>query len=344
MRADHRFLCALSLCGLSVRMYAQQPSVLAFTQQVQGVSESGIRGTVKDIGGAAVSGAHITLAIGGSSAQREVITDNEGRFAFVGLAAGDFKLTIAEEGLASESIQGTLHPGEQYQAPPIVLRIATANAEVNVTMTREEIAEEDVKAEEKQRVFGIPNFFVTYQKNPVPLNARQKFELSIRGSIDPASFIISGLAAGIEQANNSLPGYGQGMEGYGKRFGAAYANTASATILRDGLFPALLHQDPRYFYRGTGSIWSRAGYALSTAVICKGDNGRWQPNYSSLLGNLSAGALTNLYYPAGSRNGAALTIENGLLGTAGVGVGHLIQEFVFSRITSHRHREEATHP
>lgn len=299
---------------------------------------------MQDIGGTAVSGAHITLAINSSSAERETFTDSEGHFAFVGLAAGDFKLTITEEGLAAEVIQGTLHPGEQYQAAPIVLRIATANAEVSVTMTREQIAEEDVKAEEKQRVFGIPNFFVTYQKNPVPLDAKQKFELSIRGSIDPASFILSGLVAGIQQAKDSLPGYGQGMEGYGKRFGAAYANTASATILRDGLFPALLHQDPRYFYRGTGSIWSRAGYALSTAVICKGDNGRWQPNYSSLLGNLSAGALANLYYPAGSRNGAALTIENGLLGTAGVGVGHLIQEFVFSRITSHRHQGEGTQP
>jgi hypothetical protein len=111
-------------------------------------------------------------------------------------------------------------------------------------------------------------------------------------------------------------------------------NFASATMLRDGLFPAVFHQDPRYYYRGKGTKTSRVLYALSTAVVCKGDNGKNQFAYAALLGNLSAGALTNLYYPAGSKNGLSTTFENGALATLGVGAGHVLQEFLFSRITN----------
>src|SRR5580698_1183712 len=100
-------------------------------------------------------------------------------------------------------------------------------------------------------------------------------------------------------------GYGQGAQGYAKRFGASYTDGFVGTFLADAVLPSVLHQDPRYFYRGTGSIRSRALYAMASAVICKGDNGRWQPNYSNVLGNLAAAGISNAYYPASNRNGAA---------------------------------------
>jgi hypothetical protein len=158
--------------------------------------------------------------------------------------------------------------------------------------------------------------------------------LSLHGMIDPFNFVSTAAVAGLEQVNNTLPGYGSGPGAYGKRYGASYANFASATLLRHGVYPAIFHQDPRYYYRGRGTKMSRTLYALSTAVICKGDNGRNQFNYSGILGDLSAGALTNLYFPAGSKNGLSTTLENAGLATVGVGVGHVLQEFLFSRITN----------
>lgn len=302
-----------------------------------------VRGIITDTDGAAVQGAQIALSKTGSP-ERKATTGADGSFTLEGLSAGDYLLVVTASGLAAESEPVTVHPGEVLDLPAIALH-AAANIDVEVSYTKEELAEQDVKAEEKQKVFGIvPNFFVVYQPHPPSLNARQKFELAFHGIRDPSAFAITGFVAGVEQAMNTFPGYHQGLEGYGKRFGATYANTASATLLRDATFPALFHQDPRYFYKGTGTVWERTKYALSTAVICKGDNGRWQPNYSSLLGNMSAGALANLYYPASSRNGAALTIENGLLSTVGVGVGHVIQEFVFSHITSKHAREPMPQP
>jgi hypothetical protein len=95
----------------------------------------------------------------------------------------------------------------------------------------------------------------------------------------------------------------------------------------------VLHQDPRYFYKGTGRIASRALYAIASVVICKGDNGRWQPNYSNVLGDLAAAGISNLYYPASDRDGAELTIRNSLIGTAGGAVGNLFQEFLIKRIS-----------
>jgi hypothetical protein len=110
-------------------------------------------------------------------------------------------------------------------------------------------------------------------------------------------------------------------------------NLVVGNMLGGAILPMVFHQDPRYFYKGTGSVWSRAGYALSTAVIARGDNGRWQPNYSGILGNFGAGAISNLYYPASSRQGASLTIGNGLLGIAADGVSNVLQEFVLRKLT-----------
>jgi len=178
----------------------------------------------------------------------------------------------------------------------------------------------------------VPNFYVSYNWNAEPLTARQKFGLALRTTVDPATFLGAGIAAGIEQGLDDFPGYGQGAEGYAKRYGAAYTDGLVGVMLGGAVFPSLLHQDPRYFYMGTGSIRSRAWYAISTAFITRGDNGRWQPNYSNLLGTFAAAGVSNAYYPPASR-GLQLTIDNSLLGIAGVAAGALLQEFVIRKFS-----------
>ena len=140
--------------------------------------------------------------------------------------------------------------------------------------------------------------------------------------------------AGAQQYRNVFPEYGSGIEGYGKRYGAAFANHVSATLLGRAVYPSIFHQDPRYFYKGKGTIESRALYAISAAVIAKGDNGRWQPSYSRMLGHFSAAAISNLYYPSSDR-GASLVVLNGLAGIGGNAVSNLIREFILKRFTSH---------
>jgi hypothetical protein len=187
-------------------------------------------------------------------------------------------------------------------------------------------------------VLGIvPNYFVTYDKHPAPLDSKQKFSLGFHEVLDPTSFLFAGAAAGIEQAGNIFPGYGSGPAAYGKRYGASLAGEMTSVLFRDSIYPSLFHQDPRYYYKGTGTTWQRTKYALATAVICKGDNGRWQTNYSGILGSLSSGALANLYYAPSDRHGAALTFESGALSIVGTGLLHVMQEFVFRNYTSHSH-------
>ena len=207
--------------------------------------------------------------------------------------------------------------------------------DVQVALSRTEVAQEQVKDEEKQRVFGVfPNFYVTYDPHPVALTSKQKFELAWKTTIDPVTFAIVGGIAGVQQAQNTFSGYGQGASGYGKRFGAAYADLVSGTFIGSAILPSLLKQDPRYYYKGSGSKRSRILYAIANSVICKGDNGHWQPNYSNVLGNLAAGGISNLYYPAQNRNGAALTFENAAIGIGATAAANLVEEFLMRKLTT----------
>jgi Carboxypeptidase regulatory-like domain len=314
-----------------------QTEGLANGQLANGQAAGVIFGSVSDSDGDLVPGARVTLISSGETGERTVVTDSGGRFQFSGVAAGAFEITATAKGLASAKITGTLKPGALFDAPPIKLSVESTSTVVTVTpKTQFQIAEEEVRTEEKQRVLGIvPNYFVTYDLHPVPLTAKQKYRMGLRVVIDPTHFIFSAIAAGVEQESNAFPGYGSGPQGYGKRYGADLATSTTSSLLRDSVYPSLFHQDPRYFYKGTGTVWQRTKYALATAVICKGDNGQWEPNYSGILGNLSAGALANVYYAPSDRHGAALTFENGLLSIAGEGFGHLLQEFVFRRFTKH---------
>ncbi|MGA8028302.1 MAG: hypothetical protein WB992_14255, partial [Bryobacteraceae bacterium] len=139
-------------------------------------------------------------------------------------------------------------------------------------------------------------------------------------------FVAAGLDAGLDQLENNFPGYRQGAMGYAKRFGASYADTFDGTMIGNALFPVLLKQDPRYFRRGIGSIKSRLWYALTTTVKCKNDKGKWVPNYSNVLGNIAAGGISNLYYPASDR-GIELTFERAFTVTAEGSIGAVFVEF-----------------
>jgi Carboxypeptidase regulatory-like domain len=320
-----------------VAVSAQEPVVPpSIATQPPAVSSIGsVSGTVVDVDGALIAGAHVTLTSEGSPAQRLAVVDSQGHFSFDGVPAGKFDLTITADGMASASASGVLHAGEHFEVPQVTLRVATANTDVEVTLSRQELAETEIKGEEKQRLFGFaPNFYVSYDWHAQPLTPRQKWELAGKTMIDPLSFVITGGFAGVEQAENTFAGYGQGAQGYAKRYGASYANLAVGTTLGGAVLPILFHQDPRYFYKGTGSKRSRALYALSTAVIARGDNGKWQPAYAGILGDLGAGAISNIYYPASDRQGASLTLGNGFLGIAFDGVGNLLQEFVFRKMSS----------
>jgi hypothetical protein len=200
-------------------------------------------------------------------------------------------------------------------------------------MTPVEIAEAEIKDEEKQRVLGvIPNFYVTYNPSAAPLRPKQKFELAWKLTIDPVNFGVTAAIAGIEQATNDFEGYGQGAQGYGKRLGAAYADSVTGTFIGQAILPSVFKQDPRYFYKGTGTRRARVFYAIANSVICKGDNGHWQPNYSAVLGNLAAGGISNLYYPENDRD-VVLTFENTLISIGATAANNLLQEFVVRKLT-----------
>jgi len=297
-------------------------------------STGNINGTVEDAEGAPITGAHVKLVREDQSLNLEVLSGDDGEFSFSNIASGPFKLTITATGFAPQSSSGTLHAGEFFIVPKIAMPVATALTEVKVTASPVEVAQEQIKEEEKQRVLGVfPNFYVTYVPDAAPLNARQKFELARKSVLDPVSIALVGVQAGVEQARNYFPGYGQGAAGYGKRFGAAYGDLLSGTLIGGMILPTVFKQDPRYFFKGTGSKRSRLAYALSRSVIAKGDNGKWEPNYSNILGSFAAGAISNLYYPAESRHGAKLTVENGLIGIGAVGAGNVLQEFLIPKLS-----------
>lgn len=302
-------------------------------QQTGQWSPGDVTGTVLDQTGAVVAGARVTLTVDGQTPSREVLSNNDGQFSFTNVAPGTFQLTVSLPGFTTQKASGILTPGGVYIVPPIALSLATEVTEVHVGPQSIELAEEQIKEQEKQRVLGvIPNFYVSYIPNAVPLTPKQKFELAWKTTIDPVTFVIVGATAGLQQAENNFSGYGQGAQGYGKRYGANYADTVTGNFLGSALFPSLMKQDPRYFYKGTGSVRSRLLYAIAMSVICRGDNGHWQLYYSGILGTLAAGGVSNAYYPPKDR-GAGLVFENELIGIGGAAAGNIIQEFIIPKLT-----------
>ncbi len=298
-----------------------------------------------DPSGTFVAGARLRLTWKGQSANAEAQSGDSGQFSFENIAPGPFQLTITAPAFATQVYSGNLRPGEVCIIPQITLAIATVTTQVRVLPSQTALAEQQIKVQETQRLLGfVPNFYVSYlQSDAVPLTTKQKFELAWKTTLDPVTFAVTGAIAGIEQADNNFREYGQGAQGYGKRYGSTYADLMTGTYIGSAILPSLLKQDPRYFYNGTGSKRSRLLYALENSLICKGDNGRWQPNYSNVFGNLAAGSISNLYYPSNDR-GAALTFERAGLGIAATSGVDVLQEFVLRKLTTNfRIREAAKH-
>jgi len=342
-------LCVL-LCSSATPTWSQETSIfqeaasaVADSPQAEGSSGGGqqldqrpgsISGRIVDQSGANIGGARVKLTQEGQSQSQEVLTDDSGEFTFANTPPGPFQLTISSEGLAPQEVSGIMHPGEAYVVPLVMLVVATQKTEVLVGLTQVELAQEQLNEQVKQRVFGfIPNFYVSYVPNAAPLTAKQKFRLAWKTTSDPVTFLAVGALAGIDQATDRWGAYGQGAEGYAKRYGATYGNVFIGTFLGGAVLPSVLKQDPRYFYKGSGSTKSRILYAIAHSVICKGDNGRWQPDYSSIVGNLAAGGISNLYYPPNDRNGAGVVFSNALIRIGETAVANIFQELIIPKLT-----------
>jgi hypothetical protein len=297
-----------------------------------GLPIGSISGTVLNVTGAAVSGAQVRLTGGANTAPQVIPTAEDGHFFFTNIAPGPFALSITLAGFKTKTVSGILPPTEGYLAPAITLDLAPVVTDVTVRLTTEEIAEEQIRQQEQQRLVGlVPNFYASYIADAAPMNPKQKFKLASRLAIDPSSFVIAGLIAGGQQANNSFPEYGQGAAGYGRRFGAAYGDFLIGNYISNAILPSIFKQDPRYFYKGTGTTKSRILYAISRSVVTRGDNGHLQPDYSGILGSLAAGGISNLYCPEGS--GFGTTVTNTLIGIGTSAGVNILQEFVFRKLT-----------
>jgi hypothetical protein len=266
---------------------------------------------------------------------RSIVTGADGKFAFHELPAGSYVISVKAKSFQEfTSAIFILAAHQDLEIPSMILSVA-ATSDAMVVQPTDIVAAEQMKAEEKQRILGvIPDFYTSYVWNAVPLNTHQKFSMTVRHTFDPVTFIGVSLTAGIEQSRNSFSGYGQGAEGYGKRWGARFADGVTYDIFAKAAFPSLLHQDPRYFYQGSGSTWSRIGHAIGYAFIARSDHGKLMPNYSTFLGGVCSGALSNLYYPASSR-GAGLVFANAAIGLVQRAGENLLREFIYRRLTKH---------
>lgn len=292
-----------------------------------------IAGIVQDTSGALVVGAQVSLTLRNRRTLHIVVSGANGEFTFTKLPAGSYVVTIHATGFAPfTSEEMTLSPLQSFVMPNISLDVDANVTEVTVRPT-EVIAAEQIKQEEKQRLLGIaPNFYVSYEKDPAPMTSKQKLSLAAHDTLDWTSFIGVTASAGIQQATDAHKGYGQGIAGYAKRWGAQFADGRSSDFFDHYVFASLFHQDPRYFYQGTGTTKSRLFHAVSSAFVARSDSGKTMPNYSYLLGTMCSGALSNAYYPAADR-GASLVFVTAGIGIAGRAGGYVLQEFLGKRLT-----------
>lgn len=305
-------------------------------QTVQGTTPkpATIVGTVTDVNRDPVPNATVVLNAPGGGDLRTLVTAENGFFEFSNVEPGtSYQINITAKDFADWTSPAiALGPGQFKLVTGIELRIATEHTTVDVHYDPVEAATEQFKSEEKQRVFGlIPNFYVSYESDPAPLTAKMKFELAFKVSVDPVTAVGTLFVASAKQAANS-PKYGQGWGPYGERVGAVAADGFSDILIGGAILPSLLHQDPRYFYQGTGTTGSRIRHAVFSPFVARGDNGRWQPNYSSVGGDLASSALANLYYPQSNR-GAGLVFGNFALGTGERIGATLAQEFIIGKFT-----------
>jgi len=315
------------------------PSLTLAQQPLPQAPDTGsIQGTVLDITGGAVPKAAVVLQ--GANEHRTTVADDNGFFKFDGVKSGTpVRVVVSASQLKKwTSNEIVLQPGQSFILTGIKLAVAPVETSVTAA-TPEEVAAEQVKIAEQQRVFGIiPNFYVTYEKHPAPLTPKLKFKLAFRALMDPVTIAGFGINAGIYQAVD-YPSYGQGAAAYGKRLGATFAGGYAKIMIGDAVLASLLHQDPRYVYQGTGTTKSRLKHAIGSAFVTRGDNGQREINWSDLGGDLAVGALQNAYYPPQDR-GPSLVLRGALIGAGGRMALGVFQEFVLPKWTS-RH---SSHP
>jgi len=290
-----------------------------------------ISGTVTDTNGDLIPGSSVTLD--GPSVHRTTTADDNASFTFSGIpSSAGYRVVVHAKGFVDWSSKDfQLAPGQVYFLTDIKLPVRGDNVSVEVFSDPNQLATEEVKLELQQRVLGvIPNFYVAY-KDSAPLNARLKFKMALRVSTDPVTIAAVGAIAAINQAGDT-PGYVQGAKGYGQRFGAEAATSFSGIMIGAAILPSVLHQDPRYFYQGTGSVTSRTQHAMLSPFICRSDSGHRQINFSSMGGDLASDGLANLYYPKSDR-GADVVLTNFAIGTVERMASALAQEFILGRFT-----------
>ena len=188
-------------------------------------------------------------------------------------------------------------------------------------------------------MFGVmATFNTTRNKDALPLSPGQKFQLFFKSSTDPWPFLLAGAVAGIGQADDSEPPWGQGAQGYAKRFGAAYSDAFIGNFFGNAVLPVMLREDPRYFQKGTGSFVKRALWSAASTVWCKRDNGGWGPNYANVAGNLIGSAISTLYKPSSDRSVGDVITDGFTVSAEGI-VGSEVIEFWPDLVRHHRRKQ-----
>ena len=316
----------ISICPATTAL-AQQPSAPA-------PQPGTIVGTVLDFTGGVITGATVLLEGPSHNTERQVLTQGNGFFKLDGVKPGTpYHISVSAKGFADwKSDDIILTPGQYLILTGVNLRVATVQVTVSV-VPPEQIAVEQVKAQEKQRFAGfIPNFYVVYDHDAVPLTPKLKFHLAIKLLTDPVTSAGFALNAGAYQVAG-YPAWEQNAKGYGQRLGATFAGGYTKILVGDGVLASLLHQDTRYFFQGTGTTKSRLLHALSTPFVVRGDDGSRQINFSDIGGDLASGAIANAYYPDKDR-GVGLVVSSALIGVGGRMANAVAQEFFFHKFTS----------
>ena len=293
-----------------------------------------ILGTVVDTSDDPVPDAAVVLQ-GPVGNRLAAVTKEDGSFAFPNVTSGVvYLVTVTAEGFAEWSSSVTVEPGQDKTLTDVKLRILAVQRAVTVSYSEKEVAAQEFKAEEQQRILRfIPNTYVTYEPHPEPLTTGMKFHLAYKSLTNPVFFVRTAAWAGVQQAADTPGQWRQGAEGYGKRVGAGFADATTEGLIGNAILPSLLHQDPRYFYQGSDTKKSRALHAILAAFICKGDNGKTQPNYSTWGGSLISSSIALSYYPSSDRN-AQHVFKNFGIGMGLHVAGGLVQEFILDKFTS----------
>lgn len=218
--------------------------------------------------------------------------------------------------------------GRAHEAVSICRELQKVAAAESAPATPKVLGAQSPTVQEKQpRLFWIiPTYTVSNSKLPISLSSSEKFHLFFKNTTDPYTLTYTAFSAGMQQANNEPPGYGQGAAAYGKRLGAGLADETSAAFFRTYLFSSVLHQDPRYFRDGSSPFTNRLAHAIIRPVVTRKDSGGRAFNWSGLLGLIAASALSNAYYPAADR-GVELTFTRVATGIPLSVIDHLIDEF-----------------